>query len=186
MSQIFVAGPCEIHCGVGSAGALAFLGWSETGVRVSENPEWDDVPADLSGSRVPYDVQFMGTQAYVSFDLKVWGMDVYNRIAARWNPFGAGVPGFMPYGTIGELMIAEGAAFRLLVYPPYKDLKPGVMGTMRSYNFTKAWLAGPDDINPIGTRAMKIRMIFRAIMARDQFGNWLLYNDDATGKPAAA
>ena len=197
MAQIWVPGPAEIHVGVGAGGggsvgagytyggALLFLGWSERGVRISENPEWEDVPADIAGSRVPQDVQFMSEQCFVSLDLKVWNQPVYNQIASRWNPY-SGTPGLMTVGSIGSLMIAENLAYRLLVFPPYQALKP-VMSGLRPYNFQRAWLAGPDDINPFGMRAMKQRMIFRAIPPYpDGSGNRLLYNQDASGKPVAA
>lgn len=184
MAQVFVAGPAEIHCGVASGGGLAFLGWSESGVRISENPEWDDVPADLSGSRVPFDVQDMSSQAYISCDLKVWNMAVYNQIAARFRPQDQNDPGFIPFGAVGSLMLAEGSAYRLLIYPPY-IAKPA-MATLRPYNFYAGWLAGPDDINPFGTKAMKVRTIFRSIpVYNPQNGNFGLYNADASGKPPA-
>lgn len=185
MSQIFVAGPAEIHCGVGSNGSLAFLGWSETGVRISDSPEWDDVPADISGSRVPADVQYMSSQAFVSLDLKVWNMNVYNAIAARYLPQSGLTRGLMPFGSIGALMLGQGSAYRLLVYPPYSQ--EAAMAPIRPYNFFSAWLAGPDDVHPFGTKAMKIRCIFRSIPRYDVVtGSFSLYNDNSAGRPVVS
>jgi hypothetical protein len=183
VAQIYVAGPCEIHVGVGTAGSLVFLGWSEAGVRISIQPGWDDVPSDLAGSRVPHDVQAMGEQAFISYDLKVWNESVYAQCAARWNPF-TGPRGVQPVGAVGGLMVTEGAAYRLLVYSPYAALKPS-QAAQSHYNFFRSWVAGPDDIAPVGTRAKKIRIVHRAIGSYDPLtGGWPLYDGSAAGKPA--
>jgi hypothetical protein len=184
MAQIYVPGPCELHVGTGSSGSLQFLGWSESGVRASINREWDDVPADIAGTRMPADVQFMGEQAYISCDLKVFNNPIFNKIASAQNPF-SGTRGNMPYGSLGKLMVTEGAAYRLLVYSPYAVLKPA-MSAWSQLNFFTAWLAGPDDI-PNSTKATKIRALFRAIASyNSSTGEWDLYDQDISGKPAAA
>lgn len=183
-AQIYVAGPCEIHVGVGAAGALVFLGWSESGVRVSIQPAWDDVPSDVAGSRLPHDVQYQGEQAFISYDLKVWSESVYAQLAARFNPF-TGTRGTDPVGARGGLMVQEGAAHRLLVYSPYAALKAS-QATQKSYNFFASWLAGPDDLEPLGTRGKKIRVVHRAIGYYDPAtGGWPLYDHNTAGKPAA-
>jgi len=183
VAQIYVAGPCEIHCGVGANGALAFLGWSESGVRISLNPEWDDVPADLAGSRMPADVQFMGETAMISADLKIWNNVVYASCASRGNPF-SGTRGQIPFGQIGGLMITEKAAYRILVYNSYTTKTS--QNSFNSWNFFAGWLAGPDVIDPLGTKAAKIRVVFRAIPIYDSLtGNWALYDGSSAGKPAA-
>lgn len=184
MAQIYVAGPAEIHVSPGGPNStLEFLGWSESGVNINIRGEWDDVPADIAGTRMPADVQFMGEQAFVTLDLKVWNNSTYAKIASRYNP--TNTRGIIAPGGIGKLMVAEGAAYRLLVYSPYAATKPS-MASFNSFNFFRAWLAGPDSFNPYGTKAAKIRTIFRAICYYDcNSGQWRLYNGDYSGKPSA-
>lgn len=182
MAQIYVAGPAEIHVSIYRGSNLRFLGWTEAGVNIHIRGEWDDVPADLAGTRMPADVQAMGEQYFAAGDLKIWNQDVYNQIAARAN-FAVDPEGSLGQGSIGRLMIAEGLAYRVLIYAPYSVLKPSQV-SFKSYNFLNAWLAGPDVINPYGSRASKIRVLFRGINAYDcQSGKWLGYNHDASGKP---
>jgi hypothetical protein len=183
-----VAGPCEIHCGVGAGGTLVFLGWSEGGVRVSSRPFYEDVKADIMGPMSAATVQQMGSEAWVSLDLRLWNEDVWRLIASRANArVGAAVAGgYFPNGAIGALVFEENEYFRLLVYKSYQA-KAINAGNIAAYNYPGAYLAGPDDIDPIGTRASKIRCVFRAIMARNAAdGSATLYDENFSGKPAAA
>ena len=190
MSSVMVAGPCEIHCGVAAGGALAFLGWSEGGVRVSLRPFYEDVKADIMGPMSATTVQQMGQEAWVSFDLRIWDENVWRLVSARANArVGAAVGGgFFPNGAIGALVFEESEYFRLLVYKSYQGKAINTQANnIAAYNFPGAYLAGPDDVDPIGTRASKIRCVFRAIMARNALdGSATLYNEDFSGKPVAA
>jgi hypothetical protein len=190
MASFKVAGPCEIHCGVASGGGLAFLGWSEGGVRVSLRPFYEDVKADILGPLSPTTVQQMGEEAWVSLDLKIWNESVWRSIASRANArAGAAVAGgYYPNGAIGALVFEEDEGFRLLVYKSYQSKQINTAaGNIAAYNFPAAYLAGPDDVDPIGTRASKIRCVFRALLARDPLtGHCTLYNEDYSGKPTPA
>ena len=190
MASFKVGGPCEIHCGVAAGGALAFLGWSEGGVRVSLRSFYEDVKADIMGPMSATTVQQMGEEAWVSLDLRIWNESVWRLIAARANARVGSVvnPGFYPNGAIGALVFEESEYFRLLVYKSYQAKAMNVAAAnVPAYNFPAAYLAGPDDVDPIGTRASKIRCVFRAIMARDSTsGNCTLYTEDYSGKPVAS
>lgn len=188
-SNVWVAGPTEIHVGVGSSGALRFLGWALGGVRVSLRPHFADVHLDLSG-QMPFDAQFMGEEAFVSAELTAWDEAVLTACQTRTGP-STGTAGVMPAGSMGGLMVAEGAAYRLLAYPPYAGGnsvgKVTQTGQVPAYNFLRAWLAGPDDIAPLGIRPKQVRVFFRALSQyQPQDGSFLLYNRDVTGKPLAA
>lgn len=189
MSNFFAAGPCEIHCGVGAGGALAFLGWSEGGVRGSNRPFYEDVKSDVLGPMSATTVQQMGAEMWVSLDLKIRNPAVWAAVASRANNRNVAVAeGFYPSGSIGAFVGEESESFRLLVYKPYA-LKPLFVaaGERVAYNLPYSYLAGPDDIDPIGVRAEKIRVVFRSILARNPAtGDCTLYNADYSGKGLAA
>ncbi len=189
IASFFVAGPCELHVGVGSGGALAFLGWSESGVRVSNRSLFEDVKADISGPLQPGDVQLMGEESFVSCDLKVFNWLVWEAISSRAGAKNVSLvpPGFLPAGGMGALMIGEGLSYRLLVYRPY-GLKTQFLsrGMRPAYNFLNAYLLGPDDSDN-SVRAMKIRTVFRSIPTYNPAdGSFTNFNGDYTGKPAAS
>lgn len=182
-SNVWVAGPTEVHVGVGSSGTLRFLGWALGGVRLSLRPYWNDVHLDLAGM-MPFDVQFQGEEAFASEELSAWDYSVLTACQSRPNPV-SGTAGVMPAGSMGQLMVAEGSAYRILLYPPYVA-KPTQAGQF-PWNFLRGWLAGPDDIAPLGIRPTQVRTFFRAIsLYSPQDGSFTLYNRDTTGKPVAA
>lgn len=185
MPSILVAGPTEIHFGIGGGlqAPLQFVGWSETGVRVSIRPRFEDVRCDLSGQQVPLDLQYDGQDAICSCDLKLVNASVValmmNRSAPALQPRGIDVA-----GSYGGLMFQEGAGIRLLIYGPYNVTKPTQLGQVPPFNFPAAVLLGPDDWAEYGTKAMRIRAVWRAIPAFNPLdGSWILYNNDTTGKP---
>lgn len=189
MAGVWVSGPTELHAGVGSGGGLRFLGWALGGVRVSFRPHWADVHLDLAG-QMPFDCQFMGEEAFVSAELTAWDEAVLAACQTRANPV-AGTPGVMPAGSMGGLMVTEGAAYRLLAYAPYAAGnalgKLTQAGQVPGYNFLRSWLAGPDEIAPLGIRPKQVRIFFRALPVYSPLdGSWTLYNRDVTGKPLAA
>jgi|SRR5581483_8015192 len=180
MSDIFVPGAAEIHCGVGNSGALQFAGWSEAGVRISVQSFWEDVKSDLGGPMRATDVQRMGCQAFISLDLKIINWDTWFLIA------GGGNDGIAAAGDTGTLMVGEDIAYRILVYRPKSQTKRNkALGMIPAYNFFAGWLAGPDDIDN-SMRAMKQRCVFRAIETVDvATQQWSLYDHTFAGKPAA-
>jgi hypothetical protein len=188
-SNVWVAGPTEIHVGVGSSGGMRFLGWALGGVRVSLRPHWADVHVDLSG-QMPFDCQFMGEEAFITAELTAWDEAVLTACQTRTGP-STGTAGMMPAGSMGALMVSESAAFRLLCYPPYAGGnavgKLTQAGQVPAYNFLRAILAGPDDIAPLGIRPKQVRAFFRALPLYSPVdGSFTLYNRDSTGKPLAA
>ena len=189
MSIIHVAGPTEIHVANNSGNYLQFLGWSEGGVRVSNRPFYEDVKSDLQGPMATTDVQMMGAECWISLDLKIWNEDVWQTVASRaFAGSGSAVAeGYYPSGSIGALVELEGLTYRLLVYMPYGSKTAFLMAGQRiCYNFQNAYLAGPDDVDPLATRAEKIRVVFRALLSRDPVsGDNLLYNQDYSGKGPA-
>jgi hypothetical protein len=186
MAGFQVAGPAEIHVGTGAGGGLAFLGYSEAGVRVSNRAHYEDVKSDVLGPMSPTEIQQMGAELWVSFDLRISNEAVWQSIASRANNrLQAVAEGFYPNGVIGALVGAEGLAYRLLVFKPYASKAIFTAAGVRPcFNSPFAYLAGPDDIDPIGVRAQKIRVVFRSILQRNPAtGDCVLYNSDASGKP---
>lgn len=184
-SGIWVAGPTEIWVGVGSGGSLAFLGWATPeGVRGQIQAFSEHARSDLAGPMMPHDVQFFGEQISATCELAVWDEAVFRACQSRANPF-APVPGFMPAGSVGGLMRAEGAAYRTLLYPPYAISKASQAGQI-PYNILAAWLKGPDVWN-MGTRQKTMHIYLEGIPVYNPAnGSWTTYDTNVAGKGIAA
>jgi hypothetical protein len=169
MSQLYVPGPAQIFVGTGASGAYVFLGFSESDVRISLSAEFEDVNADYGG-RVAVDSQYMGEQAFASFDIIRYSEAVYNALAARTASAGsitAGMaPGSIAAGSvtgagIGTLMLAEGAAVPICIKSPYV-VKSAFSGMNAGYTFGAAWLDGSVD-HSLSARVKKPRMSMRCL-----------------------
>lgn len=184
MSQVYVAGPAEIHVGTGTAGALQFLGWGMQGVRIDFVGHFYDVPSDVAGTDLPFDVQQMGQQAYITSDINVYNEGIYRKIANRTrltdggpgSAFGDGPTegelvdfgmGFLLAGETIPASVGSSGMFGLLVFPPYAGGFGGAKKVAfttedQAYRFPVAYL---DDaaVMELGSRFKKIRMVFRAI-----------------------
>lgn len=202
MSQTYVNGPAELHVGTSgqpSPNDLEFLGWSESGVRISFDGGFEDVPSDRAGSRMPFDVQYMGMQAFISADVNLYNEGIYRKITGRANITGsdgsetgiAAAEGRTHRYSIGFLMNQERSAgasgmFRFLVVGPYGRgvaNKPAFATQDTCYNFYNAYLADAVDME-LGSRYKRIRMTFRAITVIDPSYDGQLYDHNITGRAA--
>ncbi len=161
MSQGYVPGPCQVFAGVGSAGALTFVGYSEFGVDVRMVAAYRDVISDFGGPEVPVDSQFMGEHAYIRMTLNKYNEAVLQKIAAR--RFGTSVTaGAIEANGLGSLMIAEAYAYQLLLYCPYntKSFQSGTI--VPGYLFSSCWLVDEFTV-PLSVVLKAPQLVFHAV-----------------------
>jgi hypothetical protein len=177
----WVAGPCELHAGVGPGDSLLFVGWTLDGVAIESVPYFSPVRADDAGM-MPRSMQRMGETWRVIAPLAVWDDDVLEACKSRGDPTG-GTPGVMPVGDIGTMMLEEGSAYRLLVYPGFYGMpgkKPG-----KPNNFLRAYLRS-DRTHPVGTRQKIVHAVWECLSFRDPLtGTYTGFDRNVSGKPAA-
>lgn len=121
-TQLYVSGPAGCWVGTGASNTFQYLGWSESGFRVTLTGMYEDVLVDFSGN-MPADVGFMGEGITVSGVLKYYDEAVSQKMYSFFNPvnssgIGKG-PGYGGTNSVGSLMIAEGGTFPVLLYSPY-------------------------------------------------------------------
>jgi len=201
MSQAYVNGPAEIYVGQGSSTGMnaLFLGWGEDGVRITLNSAWENVVSDVSGTGIPFDVQYMAEEAFIHTVLTVWNESVYEIAAGRvdGNVFGAGasltcgtlmgaqsctIGGSPTAPIVGTQGSRSGGASRLCIKAPYQSMS-AFASMPAAYNFPVAWLDTATDLE-LATRYKKIRCVWRAIPQWNQANyGWVLYNASVTGLP---
>jgi hypothetical protein len=157
-TKIYVTGPALIYVGTGTSGAYNFLGFSEQEFPIVLSGEWDEVMADLSGPRLPLDIQFMGEQAYMSFTLTKYSQAVLNGIRTR---IPNGTIGQIATNQLGSLMISEGLAFKTCIVQPYQS-KTAFSDLPPCYEFLASWMSDQHEV-PISVRAHRPRVTIRAI-----------------------
>lgn len=195
MAQSYNSGPVHMYVGVveqppyipwQSTPTPAYLGMCEAAPQPSFNPEFVPMHADATGKK-PYDVVFMGEDAFVSADITVYNEAVYQEITRRPR-FGkkasdstSPVGGTVAAGDIGTMMQTEGFTFALWLHFPYFS-KFGDMP--KGYRFISSYVKGPD--NPtIGTQPNKRRIQFHCLGAYDNVsGKVRCYDQNFTGIPA--
>lgn len=181
MSQGYVSGPCFVFVGIGTSGALTFLGLSERGVEVQLAASYEDVICDASGPRVPLDSQYMGEQAFISMTLNKYNELVLQACAARTGPNGdaedVNVAGEITDNLLGSLMIAEGFAYSLFLYAPYGTKSFQSATIVKGYTFGAAWLHDQFTV-PMSVVLKAPRVVFRAIPVWNTIDlNALLYTN---------
>lgn len=167
MAQPFVSGAAHLAyffpAGSSStfANTLQYVGTAERSPRIQTRKGWIPLFNDLGGPSIPFDMCYEGEESFISADLTRWTEAVYSAMTAI--PTNT-VRGFNGVGDIGTLMMTEGVAGTLFVLFPYTTLKPLTYGTQPAgYRFVRAWLEGPDDLDPLGTQPRKIRLVWRAL-----------------------
>lgn len=177
-----VAGPTSISVGTGAAGALAFLGFSEGGVTIEFNAEFEDVLCDIGGSKLPTDVQYQGMDAVIRAEVSNYDETVMTSLLARVFD---GSSGGVPSGMIGALMNTQNEAQRLLLQCPYSSLT-AYSSMVAAYNFPSTYLLGSASVE-LGTKVKKWRLIWRAIPVWTVSGGLssaTLWNESVTGAPS--
>lgn len=176
-TQLFTPGPTFIQIGTGAVGALEHLGWSERGIRVTLDGAFEDVITDVSGTRIPFDVQAMGEQGFITADLNLYDEAILTKAL---NLRTGTVAGTMGPTTVGSLLRLEGGMFRLLCYCPY-EVKAAMANMRPAFNFIKAYLDAAVEIE-LSSRVKVNRCIFRAIPDWSQvLGGGILWNESITG-----
>lgn len=179
--QFFVSGPTSISVGTGVAGALEFLGFSEGGISVEFNAEFDDVLCDIGGGKLPTDVIFQGMDAFIRAEVSNYDETVMTSLLARVFSGGSGS---IPAGTMGSLMNAQSQSQRLLLMSPYSSLT--AFSTMiPAYNFLSTYLVGSASVE-LGTKVKKWRLVWRAIpiwTVSAGLSSGTLWNESVTGAP---
>jgi hypothetical protein len=178
-------GPAMFYAGVGPGGTPVFVGTCERApnlqVRPAFVPHKNSIAGDLANDQC-----FQGEEGWVTADLNRWDDSALALLQARAN---VGAPrGTYPAGTLGRMMLLEGAAYRLYVQFPFAA-KLAMIGMPAGYRWIAAYLAGPDDLTP-GTGANRFRLVWHALTVRWAGANnapqGKLYDHDMTGLPLAA
>jgi hypothetical protein len=180
MARQYVTGPAHLFVGVFDR-VPKYLGTAERWPKITERPNFSPTFND-AGGHVPFDVAYEGNEAFTVAQLSRWTEVVYAQLANRphRSQFGRGTN---VNGDIGTLMVQEGRTYPLWVWFPYAALKPAAFPDMPAgYRFPNAYLAGPDDLEPLGTTPRKVMLIFHALRGFDAGKNtFLLYDHDMSG-----
>lgn len=175
-TRIYVPGPAEIWTGTG----MSFLGRSESGVTFDVHRAFTPVMSDLTGPEVPFDEQWMGAWATISFSVTIFDWAVLAALKANvtLDPFDVAA------ADIGTPMLANGDYFRLLLYWPNGG--SGLYTSMPSArNFPSTYLI--NDPEPIGVRNQVYPMVFKALKITSKVdGSGVLCNSSTTSKGTAA
>jgi hypothetical protein len=172
-TSITVAGPVQWYAGISGtviAPTFTFIGWTEGDTNISFVGEFEDVPTDYAGSRVPGDVSYMGQEARINGTLIRLNLTAYYTWLARIQIAGVsgGGSGSFLFGDIGTLMLAEKRAPGLVLITPYGSAKTVFtnVGSVAGYYFPYAWMDGPSDISA-STKAQRQKVTVRGIAAFD-------------------
>lgn len=107
-----INGPAILWAGPqGNSGALEQLGISEDGVGISLSPYDDPIMTDDGGSRIPHDLQDMGSDAFIDFRLVYYDLTVLRKI--RMLRDAGGIEGIQK--RRGGLVFANNKGFRLAI-----------------------------------------------------------------------
>jgi len=161
-------------------GQPAFLGWGETAPDIEERPEWEPVMSDDVGSKIPSDIIWQGSHAYVSVDMTKRDEEIILNLKAR-PYFLNSVPGLDVFGERGSLLITENLSFIFYCLFTYNG-KPvyGQNGQPDGYRFPYTWVEGPD-VHGVGMKVNKRHLVFHSIQGPQSKGNpfnHLVYDHD--------
>ncbi len=108
INRYAVNGTCFVQVGVGDAGALETLGYTEAGVDLEITEFKEEIITDLFGVKTPQDFQAMGLMARVSVPLIAYDDDIFDEISTRGDQFAIGA-----MSTPGLVLGIGGYAFSL-------------------------------------------------------------------------
>lgn len=178
--QVYVPGPVRISVGTGTSGALEMLGLSQQDVRPQIETHFRNVMTSLSGPVIPFDRQFMGKAAQVSFDLALYDEAILLKLMAATTAASAGT---IEANSIGALMRLEQQSVRLLLQFPYAS-KAAFSGSMLpAMNFPCAHLVGSTSWEA-GTENKVVHVTMDTIVLwTTADGTGILWNTTTTGAP---
>lgn len=198
MAKLYTTGPAHLFVGVGNVSSKepVYLGTAETAPDIDIQREYEGVPNDLGGSRLPMDRIYEGEEGMVGGVLTRWNEEV---IAALMSvpDFENGTRGLNNQFDLGTLMGSEGFAFPVWVVFPYAS-KPAFAGMPAGYRFWSC-INMSEGIRP-GTRAKRHQVLFKAqrsfttsstpsvpYSVQNGVGitaaTWRLYDHDMSGLP---
>src|SRR4051794_22790164 len=90
------------------------VGFSEDGVDIDHDMQWDDVFVDVTGSKVPVDTQYFLKQCFISFDLVMYENGRFNEMLGQISG-SDNEPNHGLMGQAGQLFIQGGNWFRLII-----------------------------------------------------------------------
>ncbi len=154
---------------------FAYFGTAERAPVIQIMPRYVPVFSDNGGRTTPDDLLFDGEEAYVFADINRYDENVYKHLARRPNLQGHTYgPGYCTIDDLGTLLVHEGANIVLYLVFPYAYKFDGMVP---GYRFFHTTLAGPDTISPAGTKAKKIRCVWRAMRQVTPRGQYLYDNN---------
>ena len=187
MATPYITGPAHIYVLLPHTSTFAYLGTAERYPKISIRPAGEPVFNDIGG-KVPFDMAYMGEEAFVSADISRWNEATYAAMASRPSHSAGPVRGFNGPLDVGTLYIAEGLAYQLVVQFPYGLGQPFAKGAYTAndmpggYHFYASYLVGPDELEPLGTTPRKIRLIWHCLRVYNPATqSFLLYDNTLTG-----
>lgn len=186
MGQPYVSGPVPIFLGQNSVSSPVpkFLGYCERMPRRMIRPTYSPVFVDVGGQQIPFDLCKQGSDAIIVCDFTYFNFPIYQELRSVTASANT-VP-----GDLGTLMATEQgvslqAGFPLWMPFPY-SAKPS-MSTMDTGEHYFCCCCMNDDLDQLGTVAMKKRLVFHAIRKFDGsvnnangWGGFTLFDTDVT------
>jgi len=209
-SFLHATGPCYIWAGVPafsspstpisllpfSSGNIYYVGTCEANPTTETSLAYNGIFTSESGSRNPYDKEYLGTQEVLVFDFNKFNADIvdilesapqYGRSFTNLQSMTAGVPYSVQDGTAagtnssldyGTLLIANKGFYQLWIQYSYyntelatPDLRPGF------FYFCCATVAVY--IPVVGLRTKKRRLVVEAMNLRDPSGNMAMKTNES-------
>lgn len=187
MSQVYVPGPAYIWIGAAAAVdggdvTFHFLGQTVGDLSMSLMADFEDVHIDQAGPRIPYDVQFLGIEAFMGGTLIKYNESVWQLLAAR---IAGGTFGAHGSTDIGTLLRTERRYFEVYVSAPYAA-KAAFSTQPVGFRFLCCYLHGGADAS-ISVQAKRQRFQIRCLpyFAENGSGSAIVFtNVVPSGLPA--
>ncbi len=186
MAEGFCTGPALFYFDFGTG--PTFFGTTEGEPDIVWTPEWEPVPNQLAGSRLPLDRNFQGEEALISGVFTRYNETLLQPLMKRTTrAVGTGnVRGKEGAGALGAFLGQEGLAFACIVVFPYFS-KPIFQkaGMAPGYRFFQCFNEG-DRYPPGGTKAQRYHLRLHAARRFNiaAIGGYDLYDNIITGLPA--
>lgn len=174
MANPYSTGPAWLSVNTGEGGDSEFFGCAEARPRISIRPHFSPVYTDIGGE-APFDMQYMGEEAYIYADINYYTESVLLKLQSR--PSVNGEPGLNEFGDVGTFMALEEKGVQLSISFPYAS-KSVFSDMPKGYRFYMAFLVGPDEME-VGTKYKRNRCVFHAIRVFDAGEkSFRLYDND--------